>query len=84
MLFCMSEFSGLLSTVAALHPWCRPEGCQPRLALLDFTISVKEAAVPWQLLSAPALLLRGVKPQPGQGAALHGEKTQGGPPSAQA
>lgn len=82
VLFCISQFSGVLPAVPALDPWWRPKRCQPRLAPPDFTFSVEGVAISCQLLSAPAPPERGEKSQTGQGAALHGEKNQGDPPSA--
>lgn len=52
------------------------------LAPLDFTFSVEGVAVSWEPPSASALPTK-AKPQPEQGAALHGEKTPVGPSSEQ-
>lgn len=52
MLFCISQFPGLLLTVSVLNSWWR-------LVALDLAFSMEGVAISWQLPSVPALLTKG-------------------------
>lgn len=52
MLFCISQFQGLLLTVSVLNPWWR-------LVALDLAFSMEGVAISWQLPSVPALPTKG-------------------------
>lgn len=52
MLFCISQFPGLLVTVCVLNPWWRP-------VALSLAFSTEGVAISWQLPSVPVLSIKG-------------------------